>query len=248
MKSLFKSLLLSLASLVVSAAVAGIPSASASGTFNVYLSAPGSQSTIYTNTLTETFSEFTPGRLYEQPRRDDRHLSAQQFHQTRDRGQRPVWVRHWQLCGAWRSVRQFESGYPAAQQSAVLFRPVVECGRPEQHALLLQRQPVGRALLDSFCPQPVEEHHRHRSRRSGIPVQLYYGQPVTHQDAGETGSPSSTHLYRRHFRPGGLRQFEHHRHGFESDNHTVRVNAPAPDSSFVSVEARPHRNPARLRS
>lgn len=37
------------------------PSAATASGFDVYLSAPGSQSTIFTDTLTETFSGFTPG-------------------------------------------------------------------------------------------------------------------------------------------------------------------------------------------
>jgi len=42
-------------------AAIAVPSAATASGFDVFLSAPASQSTIFTNTITETFSGFTPG-------------------------------------------------------------------------------------------------------------------------------------------------------------------------------------------
>ena len=233
MKSLFKSILLG--TLLLTIALADVRSASASGSFDVYLSAPGSQSTIYTNTLTETFSEFNPG-VY-----TSNLVGTIGTYQLSSSTKLAIMANDQYGSGTGNYAALGAQSGSASPVTLLLNSPQSYFGLSwnagDQNNTLSFYN--GSQLVGLYSTASVLNLLKNTTvtALNGQTYQssAYYGQPGTHQDAGEPFAFINFTYTAGTFDRVVFGNSNTTGTGFESDNHTIRTNAPAPDSSFVSV-------------
>jgi hypothetical protein len=222
------------ACLALIAAISIQSGASASG-FDVYLSAPASQTTIFTDTLTETFSGFTTG-VY------TNNLVANIGTYQLDATSRLAVVANNQYgTGTGNYVAlgaQSSSSAPVTLQlsgSHSYFGFSWNAGDANNELFFYD----GSELVGYYSTANVTGLLKNATvtALNGATYQSsdYYGQPGTHLNSNEPyafinfidqGGKFDKIVFGNSHTTGT---------GFESDNHTIRIAAPGPDTSFVFV-------------
>ncbi len=236
MKSVFRPAFLSFGALSVACAAMTIQPALASG-FDVFLSAPASQTTIFTNTLTETFEEYSLGThttdLVGPTDFGTYLLDATHKLSVQANNQYGAGTGQYIALGS-----QSGSSTPVTLQlahSQSYFGFSWNAGdRNNQLFFYNGSQLVGSystATVTSLLSKPSVTALNGQTYQSSA----YYGQPTTHQNAGEP------YAFMNFIDSGGsfdkvvFGNSNTQSTGFESDNHTIRTDAPPPDTSFVYV-------------
>jgi hypothetical protein len=233
-KFAIKSLLAPLSAFVVTTAAAGIQTASA-GTFDVFLSAPGTQSTIFTNTMTESFSEFSPGRYTSDL------VGTVGTYKLNDSAKMQIVAndQYGSNTGNYAAIgAQSSSSTPVTLQLASgnsYFGFSWNAGDVNNQLSFYN----GNQIVGQYSTASVLRilNNATVTALNGQIYQssAYFGQPTTHQNSSEpyafinfiyTGGTFDKVVFGNSDTTGT---------GFESDNHTIRLDAPAPNLTFVSV-------------
>ena len=236
MKSVFRSTLVPLGTILATCTAAGIQPAFASG-FDVFLSAPASQTTIFTNTLTETFEEFSQG-VHTSDLVGPAGFGTYQLDSTHKLA---VLANNQYGSDTGQYVSLGVQSGSSAPVTLALTTPQSYFGfswnaGDRNNTLSFYN---GSQLVGYYSTATVTGLLKNATvtALSGQTYQSssYYGQPVTHQNAGEP------YAFMNFIDNGGtfdkvvFGNSNTTSTGFESDNHTIRTDAPAPSTSFVYV-------------
>ena len=236
MKSVLRRPLVPLGAILAFGVATGMSPARASG-FDVYLSAPASTATIYTNTITETFEEFTPG-TYTTPLVGPTGFGTYELSSTNKLAivadnQYGAGTGNYAALGA-------ESG-SSAPVTLKLASPQSYFGfswnaGDANNTLSFYN---GSTLVAYYSTATVTSLLKNTTvtALNGQTYQSssYYGQPVSHQDSNEPFAFINFFDNSGTFDSIVFGNSNSTGTGFESDNHTIRAAAPAPDTSFVYV-------------
>lgn len=235
MKSATRYVLLPLSGLLVSFAVVAISSPAEASGFDVYLSAPGSQQTLFTSTLTETFSGFSTGTY------TSNLVSTIGTYQLTTTAKAAIVANNQYGTG---TGNYFSIGAQSSSSAPVTLQL---SGQNSYFGFSWNAGDVNNelsfyngstlvgyyktaAILDILKNATVTAVNGQTYQSSS-----YFGQPGTQLNASEPYAfinffDSTGSFDRIVFGNSGSSGT-----GFESDNHTIRTTAPAPDSTFVFV-------------